>query len=78
MADDPMILVRYFAGGVPEVAPAWTSWSGMSGAVVEVEVGGRRVRGVARGLAGDGALEVVDDGGAVHRVTAGDVVLSGE
>ncbi|HUS66897.1 MAG TPA: biotin--[acetyl-CoA-carboxylase] ligase [Kofleriaceae bacterium] len=68
-------LAQYFAGGMGEVAPAWTSWSGMGGAAVRVEVGGREVRGVARGIGADGVLEVVDEGGRVVRVTAGDVLL---
>ena len=68
-------LALYFTGGVAAVAPAWTRWSGMAGEEVEVEAGGRRVRGVARGLAADGALEVVAHGGEVVRVTAGDVLL---
>ena len=68
-------LAQDFAGGLGEVAPAWTSWSGMAGAAVRVEVGGKQVRAVARGIGVDGALEVVDEGGRVLRVMAGDVLL---
>lgn len=68
-------LAVFFTGGVPEVAPAWTAWSGMAGARVRVEAGGRQVIGKARGIAADGALEVVIDGGRAIRVTAGDVVV---
>jgi BirA family biotin operon repressor/biotin-[acetyl-CoA-carboxylase] ligase len=68
-------LAVFLAGGVSAVAPAWTAWSGMAGAAVRVEVGGRQVSGTARGIGTDGALEVVDDRGETLRVTAGDVVL---
>lgn len=68
-------LAQYFAGGLGEVGPAWTSWSGMAGAAVRVEVGGRQVRAVARGIGQDGALEVVDEAGRVVRVMSGDVLL---
>jgi BirA family biotin operon repressor/biotin-[acetyl-CoA-carboxylase] ligase len=42
---------------------------------VRVELpGGRRLEGRATGLDGHGALQVVEDGGERHAVSAGDVV----
>lgn len=44
------------------------------GAQVRVELPAGHVVGTAAGVAADGALVVIDDGGAAHTVTAGDVV----
>ena len=59
---------RYAAGGLAAVAPAWQARM-----VAGLRVHTDRGDGVARGLDRDGALEVVDAAGAVHRVLAGEV-----
>ena len=59
---------RYQAGGVAAIAPAWTERM-----VPDLRVRTDRATGVARGLDPTGALEVVDDAGAVHAIRSGDV-----
>jgi BirA family transcriptional regulator, biotin operon repressor / biotin---[acetyl-CoA-carboxylase] ligase len=68
-------LDRFFRGGLAEVGPAWTQWSGMAGARVRVSAGGRAIEGTALGIGEDGSLDVRDDTGHHVSVTAGDVVL---
>jgi BirA family transcriptional regulator, biotin operon repressor / biotin---[acetyl-CoA-carboxylase] ligase len=68
-------LDRFFAGGVPAVAPAWTERSGMLDSRVRVIAEGRTFEGIAKGLAGDGSLDVLDDRGHHVKVVAGDVIV---
>ena len=69
-------LDRFFAGGVPAVAPAWTQWSGMLGSRVRVIAeGGRTFEGIAQGLGEDGSLDGLDDRGHHVKVVAGDVIV---
>lgn len=67
-------LEAFFAEGMAAVRRGWQAWGGMAGARVRVDLGGGRIlQGTAGDLAPDGGLEVVDDGGAVVVVRAGDV-----
>jgi BirA family transcriptional regulator, biotin operon repressor / biotin---[acetyl-CoA-carboxylase] ligase len=64
-------LDRFFAGGVPAIAPAWLE---------RAELSGRRVRaggidGSPVGLDPSGALRILDDSGVEHLVVAGDVAI---
>lgn len=74
-------LERHAEGGFDAIRPAFEAYFRMAGEPVGVdEIGGGRVDGVARGIAGDGALELeVTRGpraGEVVRVMAGDVTLA--
>ena len=87
-APDPALLAREFlvrledelaglarSGGGAEagsVASRWAARSSMIGCEVDVECGGRTVRGTAAGLDVDGAL-LVETGSATERIVAGDV-----
>lgn len=87
-APDPALLAREFlarleaelaglerGGSTAEdggVAGRWASRSSMIGCEVDVECGGRTVRGTATGLDRDGAL-LVKTGYATERIVAGDV-----
>ena len=86
-APDPALLARAFlerleaelgglargAGGDAGVARRWAARSSMIGGEVEVDCGGRTVRGTAAGLDEDGAL-LVGRGPTAERIVAGDVV----
>jgi BirA family biotin operon repressor/biotin-[acetyl-CoA-carboxylase] ligase len=73
------VLDRCAAGGFDAVRPAFEARFRMTGRRVEVlELGGARQAGVVLGIADDGTLRIRDDGGAEHRVIAGDVTLSKE
>lgn len=68
-------LARGGRGGGAEagsVARRWAARSSMIGYEVDVECGGRTVRGTAAGLDRDGAL-LVETGSATERIVAGDV-----
>lgn len=67
-------LERFFAEGVAAVARGWQRWGGMAGERVRVDLGGGRLLvGIAGGLAPDGGLMVIEDGGREVVVRAGDV-----
>jgi BirA family biotin operon repressor/biotin-[acetyl-CoA-carboxylase] ligase len=67
-------LERLESAGVAEVLQRCRTWSATLGRRVRVD-GRPPLDGVAEALDEDGALLVRDDGGALHRVTAGDVGL---
>lgn len=60
--------------GFPGIAGRWESFFELRGRRVRVEMGDRLVSGTARGIDGDGALIVEEEGGALARVIAGDVI----
>ena len=60
-----------------EVMDAWRQLSVTLGQRVEVQTGAGPLRGVAHDLGPDGALQVQDDLGTLHRIGAGDVQLVG-
>jgi BirA family biotin operon repressor/biotin-[acetyl-CoA-carboxylase] ligase len=67
-------LEAFFAEGMTAVGRGWRTWGGMAGARVRVDLGGgRTLTGIAGDLAPDGGLEVVEDGGVVVVIRAGDV-----
>ena len=65
-------LATLAAGGVPALRDEWTASAWGLGEPVTAQSGSTTVRGIARGLADDGAL-LVADGDTVHRLVAGDV-----
>lgn len=62
------------ANGFSEIARRWESYFDLRGRRVRVEMPGNEVSGIARGIDGDGALLVEQDGGALARIVAGDVI----
>ena len=66
-------LVRGGGGGGGGVARRWAARSSMIGGEVEVDCGGRTVRGTAAGLDEDGAL-LVGRRSTAERIVAGDVI----
>ena len=74
-------LNRHATGGFEALRPRFESFFRMRGETVGVEeIGGRRIDGIARGIAPNGALEVeISTGprsGEIVRVMAGDVTLA--
>ena len=65
------------ADGFAPIAAAWTARAFGLGEACEARLGDRTLRGVAEGLDPDGALRLRRDGGAVERITAGDVFFGG-
>jgi len=65
------------AQGFAPVAEAWTARAYGLGKGCEARLADRTVSGVAEGLEPDGALRLRLDGGAVERITAGDVFFGG-
>ena len=63
-------------GFVP-IAAAWTARAHGLGEACEARLPNRTVTGIAEGLDADGALRLRLDGGAVERITAGDVFFGG-
>lgn len=59
--------------GFAPVAEAWTAMAHGIGGVCTASLAGETVTGVAEGLDGDGALRLRTGGGALRRITAGDV-----
>jgi len=71
------VLDRHDTSGFEAIRPRFEPWFRMPGR--EVEVHGMHdeiLRGVARGIASDGALEIEHPDGSSQRVIAGDVSLS--
>ena len=65
------------AEGFPPIAAAWTARAYGLGEACEARLGDRTLAGVAEGLEPDGALRLRLGGGAVERITAGDVFFGG-
>jgi BirA family biotin operon repressor/biotin-[acetyl-CoA-carboxylase] ligase len=65
------------AEGFTPIARAWTKRAHGLGGACEARLPNRTVRGVAEGLDPDGALRLRLDGGAIERITAGDVFFGG-
>jgi BirA family biotin operon repressor/biotin-[acetyl-CoA-carboxylase] ligase len=63
--------------GFAPIAEAWTQRAHGLGGACEARLPDRTLRGVAEGLEPDGALRLRLDGGAVERITAGDVFFGG-
>ena len=63
--------------GFPAVATAWTARAHGLGEPCEARLPGGVLKGVAEGLDPDGALRLRLDGGAIERITAGDVFFGG-
>lgn len=63
--------------GFPALAQAWTARAHGLGEPCEARLPDRTVSGVAEGLDPDGALRLRLDGGAIERITAGDVFFEG-
>jgi len=63
--------------GFAPISAAWTSRAYGLGRPCEARLAAATVRGVAEGLDPDGALRLRLDGGAVERITAGDVFFGG-
>ncbi len=64
---------QWEAQGFAPVAEAWTERAMGLGQACEARLPGRTVHGVAESLESDGALRLRLDGGAIERITAGDV-----
>ncbi|HEX9443513.1 MAG TPA: biotin--[acetyl-CoA-carboxylase] ligase [Candidatus Binatia bacterium] len=60
--------------GFPGIAGRWEAFFELKGRRVRVEMGDRQLGGTARGIDADGALIVEEEGGALTRVIAGDVI----
>ncbi|UCC15019.1 MAG: hypothetical protein JSW21_03450, partial [Gammaproteobacteria bacterium] len=65
-------LESFAAGGADGLIAAWRDADALEGQRIAVEMGGDTLVGVAAGIDRDGAL-LLDQGGVVCRVTAGDV-----
>jgi BirA family biotin operon repressor/biotin-[acetyl-CoA-carboxylase] ligase len=65
------------AEGFAPISQAWTARAFGLGDPCEARLPSRTVRGVAEALELDGALRLRLDGGAVERITAGDVFFGG-
>lgn len=63
---------RYVACGMPAIIPAWQERMA-PGFAARAVIDGAPLTGVVCGLAEDGALELRDDTGRIHRVRSGDV-----
>jgi BirA family biotin operon repressor/biotin-[acetyl-CoA-carboxylase] ligase len=62
--------------GFGHLRPDWEKYSTLTGARVTIANGAGQQNGIVRGIDADGAL-VIDDGGELSRVVAGDVTLLG-
>ncbi len=60
--------------GFPWIARRWESFFELRGKRVMVEMADEPLTGTARGIDGDGALILEQDGGALQRIVAGDVI----
>jgi len=60
--------------GFPGIARRWESFFDLRGRKVAVEMADQRVMGIARGIDRDGALILEEEGGALRRVIAGEVI----
>jgi BirA family biotin operon repressor/biotin-[acetyl-CoA-carboxylase] ligase len=71
------VLDRHESSGFDSLRHRFDPWFRMPGRAVEVHgMHGESLRGVARGIAVDGALEIETSDGRTERVIAGDVTLS--
>ena len=61
--------------GFDALAARWQSYFAWRGRRVRVELLDQVTAGTAKGIDRDGALVIVDDGGSVQRILAGDVIL---
>jgi BirA family biotin operon repressor/biotin-[acetyl-CoA-carboxylase] ligase len=71
--------VRYMetvTRGFETVRPAWERYSALTGRLVGIVDGGRRVTGIVKGIDSDGAL-LLDAGGHIERIVAGEVSVEG-
>lgn len=64
---------QWAAEGFAPIARAWSERAFGLGLACEARLPNRTVKGVAEGMEPDGALRLRLDGGAVERITAGDV-----
>lgn len=72
------VLDRHAQGGFAAVRERFDPWFRMPGREVTIHgMHGASLRGTARGIAADGALEVEHPDGRLERVIAGDVTLHG-
>jgi BirA family biotin operon repressor/biotin-[acetyl-CoA-carboxylase] ligase len=60
--------------GFPRIARRWESFFGLRGRKVSVKMADQRVSGIARGIDGDGALIVEEEGGGLRKIIAGEVI----
>jgi BirA family biotin operon repressor/biotin-[acetyl-CoA-carboxylase] ligase len=67
-------IAEFDAHGFAPFLDAWRRADFLAGRTIELEVAGRTGSGTARGIADDGTL-LIESGGAVHRVVAGEVTL---
>ena len=65
------------SAGFSVIADAWTARAHGLGEACVARLGNETVGGVAEGLDADGALRLRTAGGAVRRITAGDVFFGG-
>ena len=63
--------------GFGPVRDAWLNHAAGLGETIEVRLPGRTLSGIFRSLDARGTLQLCDDTGQVHTVTAGDVFLAG-
>lgn len=70
------VLAEFGRDGFAPFADRWCGLDFLSGRNVTVTSGGRTTTGIARGIGPDGAL-LVDSGGGIRVVMAGDVTLRG-
>ena len=66
---------RICAGKFAAVADEWEAHCATIGCDVTIQIGGRKIRGRAESLDGDGALLVRTEHGHLERITGGDVAL---
>src|SRR5262249_22632553 len=66
---------RFVAGGFAVLRPEWERRSVLAGRAVTVRAADTEVAGTVAGVDDDGALRLVDAGGTVRRVIAGEVTL---
>jgi BirA family biotin operon repressor/biotin-[acetyl-CoA-carboxylase] ligase len=60
--------------GFPWIAGRWESFFELRGRKVRVEMAAQSLSGTARGIDGDGALILEEEGGRLRRIIAGDVI----
>jgi BirA family transcriptional regulator, biotin operon repressor / biotin---[acetyl-CoA-carboxylase] ligase len=68
--------MEFVARGFGAIGDAWERYSALTGKKVTVLSGETRETGVVRGIDSDGAL-ILETGGGVKRILAGDVTLEG-
>jgi BirA family biotin operon repressor/biotin-[acetyl-CoA-carboxylase] ligase len=68
---------RFLSDGLPSILECFRGRCVTLGRVVVARSGDQEVRGVALEVDGGGALEIRGAGGAVHRLLAGEVTLTG-